>query len=165
MQALMKKITDDNVQYDSKANLFYYFYLFEAMEKTGIGNFTKELTPWKSIIEAGMTATPEKKIEQNPRSEVHPWTAYPVHFYFSLVAGIRPTSPGFKTVKISPMPGSLEKIKATYPTPTGNIIMDLSFDKSGKASGSVALPAGITGEFIWNGQTMKLTSGKSVIAK
>jgi hypothetical protein len=63
------------------------------------------------------------------------------------------------------MPGSLEKVNATYPIPAGNILVDLSFDKSGKVSGSISLPDGITGEFVWKDQTTKLTSGKSVITK
>jgi alpha-L-rhamnosidase len=158
---LMEKVLDPATKFDDKANLFYYFYLFEAMEKTGVGDFTKELTPWKSIVEAGMTATPEKRIEQHPRSEAHPWTAHPVHFYFSLVAGIRPTSPAFETVRIAPQPGTLPKLAARYPTPRGTIQLDLTFDKNGKAVGTITLPEGMRGEWVWNGEVRKIDSGKT----
>ena len=160
---LMKKVLDDKTHFDSEANLFYQFYLFEAMEKTGVGDFTKELQPWKEIVDMGMSGTPEKRIEQDPRSEIHPWTAHPVHFYFSLVAGIRPTSPGFKTVYIAPQPGKLETIVANYPTQYGIISLDLRFDKSGKVSGSITLPKVISGEFEWQNKKVVLPSGKQTI--
>ena len=160
-KALMQRVLDENTAFDSKANLFYYFYLFEAMEKTGVGNFTQALAPWKAIVEAGMSATPEKRIEQHPRSEVHPWTAHPVHFYFSLVAGIRPGSPGFHTVRIAPQPGRLEYIDATYPTPHGAIRLNLTFDESGKANGTIVLPDKMTGEFVWQEQKRTLPSGQT----
>ena len=158
-KALMQTMLDDNTHFDSEANLFYLFYLFEAMEKTGIGNFSKELEPWNDIIKMGMSGTPEKRIEQNPRSEIHPWTAHPVHFYFSLVAGIKPTSPGYKTVEIAPNFGDLKKIKTNYPTVNGIISLDLSIDKNGKVNGSIVLPKGVTGIFKWNKKNINLKSG------
>jgi len=160
---LMEKVLDEKIQYNSRANLFYYFYLFEAMEKTGVGDFTEALQPWRKIVEMGMTATPEKRIEQHPRSEVHPWTAHPVHFYFSLVAGIRPSSPGFRTVRITPQPGDLEYIKAAYPTVRGEVRLDLRFEKSGQVEGSISLPKGMTGTFDWQGGQIGLQPGQNEI--
>ncbi len=160
---LMKKVLDDKTHFDSEANLFYLFYLFEAMEKTGVGDFTKELQPWKDMVDMGMSGTPEKRIEQDPRSEIHPWTAHPVHFYFSLVAGIRPTSPGFKSVCISPQPGNLKTIKANYPTQPGTISLDLKFDDSGKANGSIKLPGGMVGKWKYQGDNFVLKEGVNKI--
>jgi len=117
------------------------------------------MQPWNDIIKMGMSGTPEKRIEQHPRSEIHPWTAHPVHFYFSLVAGIKPTSPGFKSVKIEPNFGDLRKINTNYPTVNGNISLDLSLDKKGKLNGNISLPNGTTGVFIWNGKNANLKSG------
>ncbi|MGB3589956.1 MAG: family 78 glycoside hydrolase catalytic domain [Tunicatimonas sp.] len=150
-KSLMQKLLDSSTEFDSRANLFYYFYLFEAMQKTGVGDFTTELQLWKDIAAMGMSATPEKRIEQHPRSEVHPWTAHPVHFYFSLVAGIRPMSPGFKEVHIAPQPGSLETVQATYPTKQGTIHVDLQF-KEEDVVGSIVLPPGMNGMFTWQKQ-------------
>ncbi len=160
---LMEKLLDPETRFDSYANLFYYFYLFEAMEKTGVGDFTQALQPWKDIVDMGMTATPEKRIEQHPRSEVHPWTAHPVHFYFSYVAGIRPTSPGFETVKIEPHPGKLRSIDAVYPTKHGEILLELDIDKHGRVQGHVKLPAAVCGELVWNKQVISLQSGLNTI--
>ncbi len=158
---LMDKILDEETGFDSKANLFFYFYLFEAMAKTGVGNFTRALGPWKELVEMGMSATPEKRIEQHPRSEVHPWTAHPVHYYFRVVAGIGPATPGFKTVRIAPQPGQLEFIHATYPTIHGNILIDLTFGKNKEVEGEIILPGKMTGEFIWLGKAIKLQPGRN----
>jgi len=162
-RGLMEKVLEDPSLFDSRANLFYYFYLFEAMEETGIGDFARVLRPWKDIADMGLTATPEKRVEQHPRSEVHPWTAHPVHFYFSLVAGIRPVSPGFERVQIAPNPGRLETIEAACPTIHGKIKVKLHFDKSGQAKGEIILPAGITGDFIWHREITGLKEGTNII--
>jgi hypothetical protein len=159
---LMQNALDDDAVFDSKANLFYYFYLFEAMEKTGVGNFTEQLQPWQDIVAMGMSGTPEKRIEQHPRSEIHPWTAHPVHYYFSLLAGIRPASPGFQTVEIVPNPGDLKNMNASYPTVNGLISVKIGF-VDGKATGEVNLPDQVSGYFQWNGKSMELRPGSNVI--
>lgn len=158
-KALMQVLLADKTHFDSEANLFYLFYLFEAMEKTKVGDFAKELQPWAAIIDMGMSGTPEKRIEQHPRSEIHPWTAHPVHFYFSVVAGIKPTSAGFETVEIAPNFGSLKHIKLDYPTVKGIISLNLSLDKKGKVTGQIALPEGTTGVFKWAENTVDLSPG------
>jgi len=162
-RALMRKTLDPKTQFDTKANLFYYFYLFEAMEKTGVGDFTEQLQPWQKIIEMGMSGTPEKRIEQHPRSEIHPWTAHPVHYYFSVVAGIRPTAPGFAGVEIKPNPGQLREIQARYPTVKGKIEVNLSVKSKNKISGKIILPADMTGMYKLEGKKINLKSGVNII--
>ncbi|MEM6844943.1 MAG: family 78 glycoside hydrolase catalytic domain [Bacteroidota bacterium] len=162
-QALMQQVLSGETHFDSRANLFYYFYLYQAMQETGVGNFTEQLKPWQEIVEMGMSATPEKRIEQHPRSEVHPWTAHPVHFYFSLVAGIQPSSPGFKTVRIQPHPGELDTIQATYPTPKGEIKLALTVGSDESIQGSVTLPPEMSGEFLWKGAKVTLTPGENLL--
>lgn len=156
---LMLKTLNPLTEFDSKANLFYYFYLFEAMEKTGVGDFTKQLEPWKAILDMGMSGTPEKRIEQNPRSEIHPWTAHPVHYYFSLVAGITPDQPGFANVNITPNLGELKKISCVYPTVRGEIALDYTLNADGNITGTITLPDEMTGNFNWKGETIALKSG------
>ncbi len=160
-QKIMKKLLDNTTHFESKANLFYYFYLYEAMEKTGVGNFTEAIEPWNAIVAMGMSGTPEKRIEQNPRSEIHPWTAHPVHFYFSVVAGIRPTSPGFKTVEIAPNLADLKTVEAVYPTIQGNIRVNIQLDKKNTVKGNIVLPKGVTGVFKWQGEKIVLGDGET----
>ncbi|MBN2350751.1 MAG: family 78 glycoside hydrolase catalytic domain [Bacteroidales bacterium] len=160
-EQLMEKLLDPATRFDSKANLFYYFYLFEAMEKTGVGNFTEVVFPWKEIIDMGMSSTPEKRIEQNPRSEVHPWTAHPLHYFFSVVAGIQPVSPGFKTIIVEPNPAGLKTIEAVYPTIHGPVRVNLYFDNLNIVTGDITLPDGISGIFRWMGKDICLVPGKT----
>lgn len=162
-KALIEKILDKNTHFDSYANLFYYFYLFEAMQKTGMGNFTEVIQPWVDIAEMGMSATPEKRIEQHPRSEVHPWTAHPVHYYFAVVAGIKPVSPGFASVQIAPNPGDLEFVSASYPVKQGKIEVNLQFSENSEAIGTITLPVGISGSFIWKDKIQPIQSGANRI--
>ena len=105
---------------------------------------------------------PNHQLPQHPRSEIHPWTAHPVHFYFSLVAGIRSAAPGFETVSINPQPGELTFIKADYPTVKGDIKLDLQF-KDSKLSGSVELPEGMSGTLHWQGKTISLKQDANII--
>ncbi len=160
---IMQKALDNRTQFDSRANLFYYFYLFEAMQKTGIGDFNAELQPWKDMLTMGLSGTPEKRLEQDPRSEVHPWTAHPVHFYFRILAGIKPIRPGFKAVDIRPSPGSLKEIKCNYPTVNGAIIQHLRFDNNQNVNGTIFLPAGTEGNFYWQGKKIALGEGANKI--
>ncbi len=161
-KTMMRILLDENTEFDSRANLFYYFYLFEAMASTGTGDFSQALQPWKDIYAMGLTATPEKRIEQHPRSEVHPWTAHPVYFYFRTALGIEPATPGFKTVAIKPNPGSLKFLKGSFPTQHGIIEFDLNFVND-KTKGSVTLPVGVTGTFTWQGEVINLSSGNNEI--
>jgi hypothetical protein len=156
---LMNNILDPGIKYDSYANLFYHFYLFEAMRTAGTGDFTEALRPWQDIVELGMTGTPEKRVEQHPRSEIHPWTAHPIHYYFEVVAGIRPAAPGFQNVEIAPNPSELENIVASYPTVRGNIEMNLQIKDESDISGTVELPSGMIGTFIWDGKEKVLNEG------
>jgi len=117
------------------------------------------LAPWQAIFNMGMSGTPEKRIEQNPRSEIHPWTAHPVHYYFSVVAGIKPILPGFAQVDISPNLGKLKKITATFPTIKGEISLDYTLTSEGIITGTIILPAYMTGTFNWKGKAVVLKSG------
>lgn len=133
------------------------------MAKTGVGDFTKQLQPWQAMVEMGMSGTPEKRIEQHPRSEIHPWSAHPVHYYFSVVAGIKPAAPGFAEVVIKPNPGQLRNIQASYPTVKGDITVDISIKSKNKVSGNIRLPADMTGIYKWQGQKVNLKPGVNVL--
>ena len=64
------------------------------------------LQPWREMLAKGLTTTPES--EDPTRSDTHAWSAHPAFDLATLVAGIRPASPGFETVQIGPALGSLQ---------------------------------------------------------
>jgi hypothetical protein len=90
------------------------------------------------------------------RSDCHAWGSHPLFHLHASVAGIRPASPGFRTVRIAPLPGPLKKIVSTTPHPDGFIKLDMTFEMD-RCRGSVTLPATITGVFVWHGTEQKLS--------
>jgi hypothetical protein len=97
------------------------------------------------------------------RSDCHAWGSHPLFHLHASVAGVRPTSPGFRTVSIAPLPGKLPKIVSRTPHPDGFIALDLTFDGD-LCHGSVELPPAITGVFFWRGKEQRLNSAMNTIS-
>ena len=74
------------------------------------------------------------------------------------MAGIKPGAPGFNKVRIEPHLGTLDRLNAALPHPQGEVAE--SYRRYGAEVGaSVTLPAGLTGDLVWRGQTYPLASG------
>lgn len=157
---LLKRIlTDDKV---SPASYYYRYYLFEAIQKTGDTQlFDLAQKPWEGMVNTGMTTTLERleSASKPTRSEVHPWSASPLLFYYKFLAGIQQKGIGWDEVVIEPKMGILKHIKGKYPTPNGIIEFDFSKTESGGLIGKVILPKGLTGEFKYGEKSIKLASG------
>jgi alpha-L-rhamnosidase len=141
--------------------LYFRFYLTQALKKTGLADrYLSTLEPWKVMLKNGLTTFAEK---QDPtRSDCHAWSASPNYDFLATVAGIRPASPGFKTLRMEPALGDLKFIKGQMPHPAGTIIFDLKRNGVVGIQGEVTLPEGLTGTFGWNGKTA-LLKGKTAI--
>jgi len=141
--------------------LYFRFYLTQALKKTGLADrYLKTLGPWKEMLNNGLSTFAEK---QDPtRSDCHAWSASPNYDFLATVAGIRSSSPGFKTIRMEPALGELNFIKGQMPHPSGIIVFDLKRKGTKGIQGEVSLPAGLTGSFGWKGKTIQL-EGKSVI--
>ena len=87
----------------------------------------------------------------------------PLFTIISLVAGITPAEPGFRSVQIKPALGALEQIDASLPHPLGMI--EVQLERKGKEGirGTIVLPEGIQGKFIWNNFSYPLTPGSQEI--
>lgn len=156
---LMRRIMNDNdlVQ----ATYYFKFYLFRAMRKAGLGNeYLNQLGPWHEALKRGMTTFPEHP--EPTRSDAHAWSSSPNYDFLATVAGIRPDSPGFSSVLIKPNPGNLEWIHASMPHPEGEITVDLVV-KNNRVNGTVILPEGVDGRFVWSGKEIPLKGGKQQI--
>jgi len=141
--------------------LYFRFYLTQALKKTGLANrYLSTLGPWKEMLKNGLTTFAEK---QDPtRSDCHAWSASPNYDFLATVVGIRPASPGFKTIRMEPALGDLKLIKGQMPHPAGTIVFDLKRKGAAGIQGEVTLPEGLTGTFGWNGKTVQL-KGKTAI--
>ena len=141
--------------------LYFRFYLTQALKKTGLAeHYMATLNPWKEMLRNGLTTFAEK---QDPtRSDCHAWSASPNYDFLATVAGIRPASPGFKTIRMEPALGDLKFIKGQMPHPSGAIVFDLKRTGSAGIQGDVTLPEGLTGTFGWNGKTIQLKGKTSI---
>jgi alpha-L-rhamnosidase len=141
--------------------MYFRFYLAQALKKTGLADlYTESLGLWYDMLDKGLTTFAE-----NPdpaRSDCHAWSASPDYDFLATVAGIRPASPGFKTVEVKPALGKLNFIKGQLPHPAGMISFDLKRNGTMGISGVIILPEGLTGNFVWNNRTIPL-QGKTII--
>jgi hypothetical protein len=146
----------------AQSTLYFKFYLFEALEKAGQANqFTEALSSWKEMVNAGLSTFAETP--DPARSDCHAWSASPVYYFLSLVAGIKPASPGFKSVRIEPNLGNLNSIDATMSHLLGTIRVKLKKDNENRLSGEITLPNHLDGVFIWNGVQTQLKGGTNKI--
>jgi hypothetical protein len=142
--------------------IYYRFYLFQALQKTGMADrYTEMLGSWERMLANGLTTFQESDVLE--RSDCHAWSSSPLYHFLSLVAGITPAEPGFRSVNISPSLGSLEQINATMPHPAG--IISLQLERRGKdgVRGSITLPEGLSGTFNWGINSIPLVSGSQEI--
>ena len=74
----------------------------------------------------------------------HGWAAGPTAWLTEHVLGIRPLTPGCKTVRIAPNLADLEWAQGSLPTPHGEIHVLHTRSKSGEVKTSIELPEGVT---------------------
>ena len=140
------------------ASPYFKHYVFEAYFRYGRGDiFLKAMDEWRKYVAVGGRCTFEKGVEF--RSDCHAWSAHPLFWFASGLAGIRPAADGFAEVEIRPAPGSLRSIKATMPHPLGAVEVEMEFDESGGVHALVRSP--VPGVFIWRGRTVPVRAGES----
>ena len=144
------------------ASSYYAYYLFDAFATCGRGDLVRaRLDMWKRFVSWGARTAFETQHCES-RSDCHAWCACPLYFQQSVFAGVRPSSPFFRTVRVAPQPAGFRQVKAKTPCPQGVIETDLVFEEKG-VSGTVTLPDGLTGVFDWKGGSMPLKTGKNAI--
>ncbi len=146
----------------AQSSYYFKFYLVQALEKVGMPDkFLTLLEPWKHMLDLGLTTFAEKP--EPTRSDCHAWSASPVYYLLSLVCGIKPNEPGFKSVRIEPHFGNLGRINGSIPHGSGNINVNLKKDNNGSVTGQVVLPGNLKGVFSWKNQIISLKGGVNQI--
>ena len=144
-----------------RATIYFSFYLLETWRKFGRGDLIVDrMSFWKDLVKQGLKTPVE--MPGDTRSDCHAWGSHPLFHLHASVAGVRPASPGFRTVRIAPQPGKLPRILSRTPHPDGFIGLDLKFEGGG-CHGTVELPSGITGVFVWGAKEQKLAGGANAI--
>lgn len=158
---VMEKVVDDSSLV--QATIYFRFYLFQALDKVGLGDrYLEMLGPWHEAIAKGLTTFPEAP-GSFERSDCHAWSASPNHDLLATVCGIRPATPGFETVAIRPNLGDLDFVSCKMPHPKGEIVVELRKNENGIA-GTVELPKAASGSFMWKGRQAGLLEGLNKIA-
>lgn len=140
----------------------YYFdhYVFEAHREARDPAFFSRLQRWTALVEKGVL-TPIESAEPN-RSDCHAWASHPLFHAYATIAGIRPSSRGPSVVTIAPLPGPLRTLEVELPWFGGSISLKLEFDLD-RAMGTVSLPPGVQGEFVFGDLHRSLAAGPNVI--
>jgi alpha-L-rhamnosidase len=150
------------------SSYYFRFYLARALDhaprQAGTGGMADQylasLKPWRDLLPLHFSTWPETP--GKTRSDSHAWSAHPAYDLLTLVAGIEPTSPGFGSVRIAPHLGDLREVSAEFPHPQGMI--RVHFERSGDAlTGTVTLPPGLAGVFVWQGKEQELRAGSNRI--
>jgi alpha-L-rhamnosidase len=140
------------------ATYYFRFYLTRAIERAGMGDeYLRLLGPWREMVSLGLTTWAESP--EPTRSDSHAWSAHPNYDFLTLIAGIRPKTPGFESVTIEPHLGPIKHMQAGLPIPKGEVKAEVTRVSSG-IEAHVTLPPGVSGEFVWKGQTFVLHEGE-----
>jgi len=159
-KALIKRIMHNDELIP--ARIYFSFYLMQAMKKVGLGNaYLENLEPWETMIEQGLTTFAEHHLEG--RSDCHAWSAHPCFDFLATVCGIETAEPGFKSIKIAPNLGRLQKVDGSMPHPEGMIYVNLRRKGEKGLTGTVEIPNDLTGTFQWNSQTVELKGGRQFV--
>lgn len=143
-----------------RASSYFAFYLFEAFRALGRVDLIQDrLDMWREMLKLGFKTTPEEP-KANTRSDCHAWSAQILFHLYASVAGIRPASPGFRTVRIEPQLGSWKSLSASMPHAGGGLL-EVGI---GDGEAVVKLPSGLTGEFVWKGRARKLKPGVQTLS-
>lgn len=96
------------------------FYLFRALQKAGLYQWTKECwNLWTRMIDDGSTTCVEDGVGQ--RSDCHAWGALLLYELPCVVLGVQPGQAGYQTVRIAPEPGYMNSAQGEVWTPRGPI--------------------------------------------
>ena len=144
------------------ASYYFRFYLARAIDHAGMGDlYLKLLSPWKDMLHLGLTTWAETP--EPTRSDAHAWSAHPNYDLLTIVAGIRPDSPGFKRVRIAPHLAGLTTLDASMPHGEGTI--DVSYRRTQEGiDANFTLPAGLSGVLEWKGREFPLHPGLQTVA-
>lgn len=117
------------------------FYLFRALEKTGLYEYTDQYWDvWRRMIENHCTTCVEA--EAYARSECHAWGSLILYELPSVILGVRPAEPGCRKLLIAPVPGYLTSASGKVRTPRGDV--ELSWELTdGRMRMEYRLPDGV----------------------
>jgi alpha-L-rhamnosidase len=155
--ALMERVLSDATL--TQSSYYFGYYQLEALRKAGLGErYVDQLAPWRRMLDLGLTTVPEAP--EPTRSDSHAWSAHPNYGLLATVLGVRPAEPGFKSVRITPHLGTLQRAEGRVPHPRGVIEVRLARIGGSGLRAEVTLPEGLHGVLEWAGKKTALRPGR-----
>ena len=104
----------------SQCSVAMVYYLFRALEKTGMYELTESYwNIWQRMIDKYTTTCVEDEVQE--RSECHAWGALILYELPSVILGIRPSAPGYEKMEVKPVPRYLKSARGQVITPKGMV--------------------------------------------
>ena len=145
----------------SEPSYYFRFYLSRALDHAGLADlYLSQLGPWYNMLRLGLSTWAETP--EPTRSDCHAWSASPNYDLLTLVAGIHPATPGFKTVRIEPHLRGLHQLDASMPHAGGDIHTVYRRQGSGWVA-TVTLPRGLQGTLVWGSHRYVLHPGAQML--
>ena len=161
--SIARQIETDNSL--APASIYFKYYTHQAMTKAGLGDhYLSWLDKWRENIRMGLTTWAETSDVDGTRSDCHAWGASPNIEFFRTILGIDSDAPAFTSVRIDPHLGNLSRIGGEMPHPNGTIRVQYQRTKKG-LSATITLPDGVSGTFIWQGNSYPLHPGSNNISQ
>lgn len=118
--ALRTMITSERTPPLARTSVYFDHYLFEALrqiDRTDV--ILDRLGLWFDQLNRGLTTVVEQP--EPTRSDCHAWGAHPRFHCVASLLGVRPTSPGMRTVRVVPRLGGLDWAEGAITSPQGPI--------------------------------------------
>lgn len=160
--AVAERMLDDKTI--TQASYYFRFYVDEALQKSGLADrYVDQLEPWREMLRLGLTTTLEEP--EPSRSDSHAWSAHPNYHLLSIVLGVRPGEPGFKSVIVAPALGDLKRASGQVPIPAGTVAVRFQRHGASGIIGAIDLPQDTRGTFVWNGTRSLLRPGRNEVRR
>lgn len=119
------RLTDPSMM---RAAYFGQYFVFEALAQAGeFDLYWQSLDVYRDIIgRQAMTTLPEDPVNQ--RSDCHGWSTGVCYHLLANGLGVKPGSPGFKSIIIEPQIGPLNRLSGVLPTPVGPVSVEVVRD-------------------------------------
>ena len=145
----------------SISTYYFRFYLARALQHAGMGDaYLRSLQPWRDMAALGLTTWAENP--EPTRSDSHAWSAHPNFDLLTIIAGIRPTTPGFSAVTIEPHLAGLQHVDASMPTPKGDIHVEYTQEDLG-IKAEIHLPPQVSGVLVSHEKIYPLHTGQQYV--
>ena len=119
------------------------YYLFRALEETGLYEYTKEYWGiWRRMLAKHSTTCIEDEVQE--RSDCHAWGALILYELPAVILGVRPGGPGYQPVLIHPQPGYLKEAEGDVITPAGMVHVHWTKDENHKLALTYDVPEDLT---------------------